>query len=193
MIAKIIVDNKSKQVDKTFDYLVPKELEDKIKIGSRVLVPFSSGNREIEGFCVGTADTSDSKRLKSIIRTANDSIGFDEDMLELIEWMSYLDIIHTIVPSGTALKTKEWIILENKSEEKSEIRRRITEILTDNGGSMEFKGLKEMCGVDIQNQVRAMIKDGTLKKEYRQSVDIKDKKIKCVKLICDRETALECA
>ena len=41
---------------------------------------------------------SDSKRLKSIIRTANDSIGFDEDMLELIEWMhkkylaSYLDI-----------------------------------------------------------------------------------------------------
>ena len=199
MIAKIIVDNKSKQVDKTFDYLVPKELEDKIKIGSRVLVPFSSGNREIEGFCVGTADTSDSKRLKSIIRTANDSIGFDEDMLELIEWMhkkylaSYLDIIHTIVPSGTALKTKEWIILENKSEEKSEIRRRITEILTDNGGSMEFKGLKEMCGVDIQNQVRAMIKDGTLKKEYRQSVDIKDKKIKCVKLICDRETALESA
>ena len=98
-----------------------------------------------------------------------------------------------IVPSGTALKTKEWIILENKSEEKSEIRRRITEILTDNGGSMEFKGLKEMCGVDIQNQVRAMIKEGTLKKEYRQSVDIKDKKIKCVKLICDKETALESA
>ena len=59
MIAKIIVDNKSKQVDKPFDYLVPKELEGKIKIGSRVLVPFSSGNREIEGFCVGTADTSD--------------------------------------------------------------------------------------------------------------------------------------
>ena len=55
MIAKIIVDNKSKQVDKPFDYLVPKELEGKIKIGSRVLVPFSSGNREIEGFCVGTA------------------------------------------------------------------------------------------------------------------------------------------
>ena len=78
---------------------------------------------------------------------------------------------------GTALKTKEWIILENKSEEKSEIRRRITEILTDNGGSMEFKELKEMCGVDIQNQVRAMIKEGTFKKEYRQSVDIKDKKL----------------
>ncbi len=31
MIAKIIVDNKSKQVDKPFDYLVPKELEGKLK------------------------------------------------------------------------------------------------------------------------------------------------------------------
>ena len=157
MIAKIIVDNKSKQVDKPFDYLVPKELEDKIKIGSRVLVPFSSGNREIEGFCVGTADTSDSKRLKSIIRTANDSIGFDEDMLELIEWMhkkylaSYLDIIHTIVPSGTALKTKEWIILENKSEEKSEIRRRITEILTDNGKDYKARDLSLEYPLSVMN------------------------------------------
>ena len=37
MIAKIIVDNKSKQVDKPFDYLVPKELEGKIKIGHQHL------------------------------------------------------------------------------------------------------------------------------------------------------------
>ena len=43
MIAKIIVDNKSKQVDKPFDYLVPKELEGKIKIGSRVLVLYLYG------------------------------------------------------------------------------------------------------------------------------------------------------
>ena len=59
MIAKIIVDNKSKQVDKPFDYLVPKELEGKIKIGSRVLVPFSSGNREIEGCLLYTSDAAD--------------------------------------------------------------------------------------------------------------------------------------
>ena len=50
MIAKIIVDNKSKQVDKTFDYLVPKELEDKIKIGSRVLVRFLPVTEKLRDF-----------------------------------------------------------------------------------------------------------------------------------------------
>lgn len=133
------MDNKSKQVDKPFDYLVPKELEDKIKIGSRVLVPFSSGNREIEGFCVGTADTSDSKRLKSIIRTANDSIGFDEDMLELIEWMhkkylaSYLDIIHTIVPSVRHLKRKNGLFLKIKVRKSRRCADVLWKYLSDNG------------------------------------------------------------
>ena len=53
MIANIIVDHRSKNVDRVFDYLVPEELEGKLEIGSRVLVPFSAGNREVEGFCVG--------------------------------------------------------------------------------------------------------------------------------------------
>ena len=66
MIAKIIVDHRSKAVDKPFDYLIPTELEGKISIGSRVLVPFSAGNTEVEGFCVGLAEESDTKRLKKI-------------------------------------------------------------------------------------------------------------------------------
>ena len=48
MIAKIIVDHRSKNVDRIFDYLIPEELEDRLEIGSRVLVPFSAGNREVE-------------------------------------------------------------------------------------------------------------------------------------------------
>lgn len=50
MIARIIVDQKSKMIDKPFDYLIPPELEDSISVGSRVIVPFSAGNKEIEGF-----------------------------------------------------------------------------------------------------------------------------------------------
>ncbi len=42
---------------------------------------------------------------------------------------------------------------------------------------MEFKGLKEMCGVDIQNQVRAMIKEGTLKKNTDNRLILRIKKL----------------
>ncbi len=197
MIAKVIVDQKSKHVDRVFDYLVPTDLEDRLEIGSRVLVPFSARNKEVEGFCMGFADESESKKLKSIIRLANDTSAFDSDMLSVIEWMHnkylspYLDIIHAVVPAGTSTKSKEWIILLDSSEEKTETRKRIKQILADNGGGMEYDALKPLFETDIQGIVRTMIKEGTLKKEYRQSVDIKDKQIKCIRLCITEDEANE--
>ena len=40
MVAKVIVEVGAKSVDKTFDYLVPTKIQDKIKVGARVKVPF---------------------------------------------------------------------------------------------------------------------------------------------------------
>ena len=72
MIASVIVDHRSRHVDRAFDYFVPQEMAAVIKIGSRVIVPFSSGNKEVEGFCVAIKDENDEKKLKSVIRIAND-------------------------------------------------------------------------------------------------------------------------
>lgn len=197
MIARVIVDRRSRHVDRFFDYLVPEELEGKIETGSRVIVPFSASNKEVEGFCMGFSEKSESKKLKAIIKIANDTAAFDESMLSLIEWMHkkylapYLDIIHAIVPAGTAVKSREWIILLKETEERSELRGQIVRLLSDNGGGMEYDALKERCGHDIQNQIRAMIKDGTLGREYRQSVDVKDKKVRCIRLTAGRSAACE--
>lgn len=199
MIAKVIVDQRSRHVDRPFDYLVPDELAKKITIGSRVIVPFSASNKEVEGFCIGVSDSARDKSLKSIIRIANDISGFDSDMLALIEWMRekylapYLDIIHTLVPAGTAVKSEEWIILESVVEQKSEIRRNIVQILSDNGGGMEYKALRELCGRDIKSIIREMIKAGIVKREYRQSANVRDKKIKCVRLAVGIDIAKDSA
>ncbi|MCC8169793.1 MAG: primosomal protein N', partial [Oscillospiraceae bacterium] len=195
MIAEIIVDHRSKAVDKPFDYLIPEELEGRINIGSRVIVPFSSGNVETEGFCVGLKEKSRSEKLKSIIKIANDTNAFDELMLETIKWMrehylsSYLDLIHAAVPAGTAVKNTEWIILEEVTEERSQTRREIIEYLADNGGGMESSALYDMFETDIKPQVRDMVKKGTLSKEYRQSQSVGDKKVRAVRLAISRETA----
>lgn len=182
-------------VDKAFDYLIPEELEEKIGIGSRVIVPFSSGNVETEGFCIGIKDRSKSQKLKSVIKIANDANAFDETMLETIEWMrehylsSYLDLIHAVVPSGTAVKSVEWIILEQISEERSPIRQRIIEYLIDNGGGMESTVLQGMFENDIKAQIRDMVKKGTLSKEYRQSQNIGDKKVRAARLAVSADEA----
>lgn len=195
MIAKIIVDHRSKKTDRFFDYLVPSELEDKMQIGSRVLVPFARGNKEIEGFCMGFSEKSGSRTLKSIIKLANDTPGFDAEMLAVIEWMhkkylsSYLDIIHTIVPAGTALKSKEWIILEKEDNIKGDIRLKIVQHLKDNGGGMEYDALKGLFDNDIRSRVTEMMKDGIVRHEYRSSILVRDKQIKCLRLKISGEEA----
>ena len=52
MIVGVLVEISNKRVDRIFDYVVPCELEDKIKIGIRVLVPF--GRMTLEGFVLET-------------------------------------------------------------------------------------------------------------------------------------------
>lgn len=196
MIAKIIVDHRSRAVDKPFDYAVPRELEDKIQIGTRVIVPFSAGNAEKEGFCIGIEEQSGVNRLKGILRIANEISAFDEKMLEVIEFMHekyltpYLDIIKSILPGGTGIKSEEWIILSRPEPQRSEIRNKIISVLIDNGGGIEATMLYNMFDVDIKQRIRDMVKNGILKKEYRASQAVKDKTVCAVRLKIEPEEAV---
>ena len=69
MVVNVLVELSSKNIDKTFDYIVPSNLEDKIKIGKRVTVPF--GHQTLEGFVLGTNDT-EYENLKDYYLTFSD-------------------------------------------------------------------------------------------------------------------------
>jgi primosomal protein N' (replication factor Y) len=82
MIAKILVDIKAKNVDKTYDYFIPSEYNDVLEIGARVIVPF--GSRFIMGFCLEIAKVSDYKKeLKSIERIIDLESYLTEELIEL--------------------------------------------------------------------------------------------------------------
>ena len=81
MIVGVLVEVSSKNVDREFDYLVPKELTKSIKIGVRVLVPF--GNREITGFILNIKNGSELDNLKEIKEVLDEDIVLNEEMLEL--------------------------------------------------------------------------------------------------------------
>ena len=65
MIAEVIVDVLSSNVDKVFDYNIPPNLN--AVVGDRVVVPF--GSRNIDGFVINIKQTSsyDKSKLKDII------------------------------------------------------------------------------------------------------------------------------
>ena len=59
MVAEIIINRLAKDLNKTFDYLIPKHMEEDIKIGARVFVPFGPKNSATEGFVIATKEISE--------------------------------------------------------------------------------------------------------------------------------------
>lgn len=109
MTIEVLVEIKAKQLDRTFTYNVPEELQAKIVIGKRVEVPFSS--RKLEGFILAINDKTDLEfEAKNIISVIDDEQVLNQEMMDLglyvkQKTMSTLSSIYqTMLP--TALKTK---------------------------------------------------------------------------------------
>lgn len=77
-----------KAVDQTFSYHVPKLLENNIKIGVRVRIPF--GNMILDGFVLGISDNSsyDNSKIKDIINVIDKEPVLNKEMLLLGKYMS---------------------------------------------------------------------------------------------------------
>ena len=54
--AQVVIDITSPDLDRTFEYLVPEELRDKIAPGMVVEVPFGKGSRTVTGYVTGLSD-----------------------------------------------------------------------------------------------------------------------------------------
>ena len=47
MIAEVLIDTNAKELNRTFDYLVPEGLEEAAQVGARVVVPFGIREKEV--------------------------------------------------------------------------------------------------------------------------------------------------
>ncbi len=81
MIAEVLVDVKAKAVDKTFDYLVPSQLEEVIEVGQRVSIPF--GPRFIMGYVLHLKSTSGFEKLRSISNILDIEPALTKELIQL--------------------------------------------------------------------------------------------------------------
>ena len=84
MVAEVIINSKAKQLNRTFDYNIPKELENLILIGSKVLVPFGRFKTLEEAHVVKIKEKSEYE-IKDIAKVEN---GLTDKQIELANWMS---------------------------------------------------------------------------------------------------------
>ncbi len=88
--AEIIVDINARGVDRVFHYAVPEMYQDKIIVGSRVLVYF--GSRQIAGYVVGFGTPAGEVKVREISGILDAEPVFTMELLEIARWMadSYL-------------------------------------------------------------------------------------------------------
>ena len=110
MIVGVLVELSNKNIDRVFDYRVPKELETRIKIGIRVSVPF--GRQFLDGFVLEIKNYSDVKELKEIIDIKDIDIILNDELLELGKELSkntistLISCYQTMLPKALKAKIK---------------------------------------------------------------------------------------
>lgn len=200
MYAKVVVNQPSSAVDRLFDYLIPDNLSGIIAPGMRVIVPFSRNNSEKEAYVMYITESTDTKcTLKSIISIAADEPAFKEDMVEIIEYMHerylspYIDIIHTLIPAGTSIKTVEWVLLNADVEYfgKNETDNKIIRLLQENGGGMDIYSLSSYFTESIKSRLTQLKKKDIIHSEFLHSRNVDKRTIRAVRLCVDDDAALE--
>lgn len=121
MIAKVLVDSNVKKLNKVYDYIIPKDMEDNIAIGKRVLVNFGRGKgNEVIGIIVKVESEyklNEKIKLKEIIDIIDMNSYLNVSRLRLAKWIAkmYFCNVYTAIklflPSMTVASMKKKVLL----------------------------------------------------------------------------------
>ena len=137
---------------KTFSYLIPDEMKDKIQIGQAILVPFGRQGL-INAFCVGFSDyLLEGIKAKKVSKILDETPLFSIDYLKLLEWVAnyyccdLVTVLNAAIPMKLiekASKTEfsvEFVTLEGATKRQAEV----LEILK-NSGKMPLISFEKMA------------------------------------------------
>lgn len=180
MNCEVLVELKSKNIDKTFTYSIPTNLLDKVSIGIRVLVPF--GKQKLEGFVLKVTDEKVDYKLKDIIDIIDTEPVLNEELLELGKYISKKTLCNLITSYQamlpTALKAKSGRVIPKKYS--------IYLVLNNS----DFSAIKSNKQLEILNLIkekkRVLKKECTSISEYSVKVLLEKKYISELKEECYR-------
>ncbi len=198
MYADIIVDISHEKLDRPFQYLVPQRLEESLKEGMCVLIPFGRGNKLIRGYVIELTQRCnfDPAKIKEIHSIAQDSTDVEENMIRLAAWISknygstMIQALKTVLPARKTVKklihrtverivTKEAVIsaLGEAKRKKQAARERLLTALLENE-RIPYEWLTGKLGV-TGSCINGMVKAGLVRvaedSVYRNPVKLQTK------------------
>lgn len=116
MIVKVIVNLPSSNTDQYYDYIVPEEFTNFIKVGSRIKIPYGNSNREIMGFVMQIVkDSSYVGELKEITEVIDYIPVINDEQMLLASFIKedavcpLSTILNLMIPDAMRLKTKKYL------------------------------------------------------------------------------------
>ncbi|MDD3279782.1 MAG: primosomal protein N' [Lachnospiraceae bacterium] len=113
--ADIIIDISHEKLDRTFQYIVPESLLEKVSIGTQVQIPFGNANRNITGYVIGLGSKAryEVGKIKAIQDVVPMSVSAESRMISLAGWIrktygsTMIQALKTVMPVKQKLREKE--------------------------------------------------------------------------------------
>jgi len=146
-------------VNGPFDYIVPDELAQKISVGCRVKVNFSS--RIIIGYVVGLARRSKISNLKNILDLIDTVPVLDKNMLELTQELSdyyvcsWGEAIETALPDG--IRKGKPVYIKDTAKNRGPVIDTTAMLLHDLGGRARWEIYLTRIKATLENRQSAVI------------------------------------
>ncbi|MDE5856724.1 MAG: DEAD/DEAH box helicase family protein, partial [Anaeroplasmataceae bacterium] len=191
MIASIVVDIAAKQVNQTFDYMVPSHLESILKVGYRVRVIF--GNRTVLGFVVELKEKTEfKKKLREISDIVDVYPVLNEEFVGLAKFIAnhnfsyYAVALQTMIPSALKIKYQKIARVKEIPTDLADIFKGKKEIWIDNRTpeelSLIFKAHKEGL-VELDTRFKQNRKEKTIEYIYIKDDTISPKSKQGIQLL----------
>ena len=113
--ADIIIDISSDKLDRSFQYMVPERLEQEIKVGMVVSIPFGNASQLRKGYVTGFSKEPKiaSGKLKEICEICSGEETTESRLIALAAWMkenygsTMIQALKTVLPIQEKIKAKE--------------------------------------------------------------------------------------
>ena len=174
--AQVILAVTHSKVDRIFDYGIPKEWENTICVGGRVIVPFGQKNSRTEGYVVGILEQTNvpKSKIKAILDVLDEGKPvFTPVTLALAKLMKQKyfctlnQCLQAIMPTGIRTKNIWYVQLQPVlTVELTEQEKEIVTYLEQKGKNMPIQDLENAFGSRYQYAIQTLKEKGILK--FRQ-------------------------
>lgn len=205
-VAKVAVSKAIYAIDKPYDYLVPRELENSLRPGVRVLVPFGAGNRGSDGIVLSLfEETGGGQNLKEIRAQLDQAPVLDHKAIQLALWMreryfcTLYDCVKAMLPAGLYFSLRDCVSLVRSADREGNYAAaeevsggsKLLDLLYDWGGKGEMEQIRLAFGTKDPNPVIHKLTDrGILALETSTQRGVGDKTEKVAVLAIPAEEAM---